>query len=483
MLEIYKDHNCLEFYGVYDRFLSNILNHSTFLSYIHKKLDEIESNNDIHKTIIDFFIDYFNSRIIEGNYAMRVLNKMRDPLKRIFDFCYCQYFKVKTTPDNTDDIKKAIHSREKCFELFKGANKYSYRRNFSHCEKVALEEIQFIQALSKYMYDNKNMPVSYFKRFLFIFPLEQKSSTEASDYKEWEERHNEYFEYIKKDKDASEQDLTTAREWFESLLNRADFDNFSEKDKSNFFIEAFVAFGNSTSKKSGGFGSYVTPLKNLLYMGRYYNIHVLPLKYMSWRRKGKKGEKEKKDLAFSAYATWRHFLGKSPYFDLEKIKMKKKSGSSDMAIDEDLFGQRARRFEEEELKKQDSFGGQISAEDLDKANILPTLVNQISLPMIKGFQENKTPIQEALPIMTKHMFTKSGISKFVNKRDLQQDAENIEKNDYKDSQKMIRYAILQSLAIEKKIPFQTTYEITILFQNSTEEVDIKKLTKDLAKEL
>ena len=149
-----------------------------------------------------------------------------------------------------------------------------------------------------------------------------------------------------------------------------------------------------------------------------------------------------------------------------------------------LVGKVAYRvLEEEELKKQDSFGGQISAEDLDKANILPTLVNQISLPMIKGFQENKTPIQEALPIMTKHMLTKSGISKFVNKRDLQQDAEKIENNDYEDSLKMIRYALLQSFSIEKKIPFRTTYEITILFQNSTEEVDIKKLTKDLAKEL
>lgn len=484
MLEIYKDHNCLEFYGVYDRLLSNILFHSSFLSYIHNKLDKIESGNDIHKIIIEFLIDYFNSQIIEGdNFATRVLNAMRIPLKRIFNFCYTRYFGVKNPPDNPEEIKKQIRSREKCFEIFKDVTKYRYKRRPSQSEDIALEEIQFIQAFSKYMYNNKNKPISYFKRFLFIYPLEQKSSTDASDYKEWKENHNEYFDYLKKDKDACEQDLTKAREWYKSILDCADFENFSEEDKSTFFKEAYIAFGNSTSKKDGGFGSYVTPLKNLLYMGRYYNIHVLPLKYMSWRKKGKKGENEKKNLSLSAYTTWRSFLGLSPFFDLAKIKMKKKSGSRDMAIDEDLFGKRARRFEEEELKKQDSFGSQISTEDFGNANILPAFVKQISLPMIKGFIENKISQQEALPIISKHILIKSGLSKLINKQELQQYAEKIEKKDYKDAQKMIRYALLQILSFEKKVPFSTTYEITILFQNSSNELDLKKMAKDLADDL
>ena len=210
---------------------------------------------------------------------------------------------------------------------------------------------------SRFVYSNRNIePLSFFGRFLLVYSFDTKIS-ESEDNREWREKHDEYFEKIKQDK-KSETELVNARQWYAEQLKRIDFESLTEEEKSLFLTEAFVAFANISSAKSGGIEGFVPELRNLLYMGRYYNIHLLPLKFIKW----KKGSKEEKLVADIAYETWRRCCGYDIIYDENDINKAKKENKSKIVVDPE-FGKNAHRRDLERLSTQQPSGEQISRDD------------------------------------------------------------------------------------------------------------------------
>lgn len=161
----------------------------------------------------------------------------------------------------------------------------------------------------------------------------------------WNEKHSQEFEIIKNDKKESAENLKSARQWFKEQLETVKFENLSEEQKSVFFKEMFVSFGNISVAKTGGAKGYLVQLKNLFYLGRYYNIHLLPLKYI---------EKTQNQAVLEsiAHETWQNyrdygFIPKEPIEDAIRRGQKKMVHPKE----KDDYGKNARREPMERVSK------------------------------------------------------------------------------------------------------------------------------------
>ena len=241
--------------------------------------------------------------------------------------------------------------------------------------------------------------IDFFKRFLFIYPFSEKRQDNDSENKEWNEQHNTFLEILKKDKDATTAEIKKARDWYKDQLKKVSFEQLSEKDKSSCFKEFFVAFGNTKSPKTGGLKGYIVQIKNLLFLGRYYNIHTLPLEYIQWKNDDIKFQKK---ISLLAYATWRDYRELHPLFNLSLAKSKRKEGRKSIAPDTSIQREKARHIEINELLKQESYGEQFVPTDMECSDLKITkLIEHISIPSIVEMRENNIS-KESITNITKY---------------------------------------------------------------------------------
>ena len=360
MSENWKKPVCEQFYYEYDRFIEVYPVHEFLFDYLRKAFADLSDVSSAHKDVVKIFIKYFNSKIIEDNpVASLNMQKMGPSYKKIFDYCYKKYFCVKQVPKNPGEIERTLFKNEQdCFKIFECLK--DLEKKCEPDENVVvtiLAEFRFVGAYSRFVYANRNVEtLSFFRRFLMIYPFEEKKS-DSEDDREWREKHKEQFEKIKQDKN-SEMELANARRWYAEQLKKIDFEMLSEEEKAQFFTEAFVAFGNISSAKSGGIEGFVPELKSLLCLGRYYNIHLLPFKFAKWT----KGSKEEKMVAYIAHETWRRCCGYEIACDESAVNKAKKEKVSKIVIDSQ-FGKKARRYDVNRLMTQQSSGELFGTED------------------------------------------------------------------------------------------------------------------------
>ncbi|WP_283429790.1 hypothetical protein [Fibrobacter sp. UWB10] len=454
--------------------MKTFLDHSLFFNVIREKVLNAKEDLPCHKLLISVFIDYFNSRIIEDyTRATAHLNKTKNSIISVINYCYGHHFKTDKIPENPIELKKSILQKEECHKFLKWTKNYRREYKLNEADILALAEVDFIYSLASFMFSKRNIePASYFNRFLFIYPYEKESNLNNSQVKEWKENHAKFFDFIKQDKDANEADQDMARDWYKELVEKSDFSDFSEEDLSLFFKEALVAFGNKTSKKKGCFAGYVTPLKNLLCMGRYYNIIGLHTKYLQFE----KGSSVVKTLSLLAHATWRSFLDLNPIFDLEKIKEKEKIQAC-ITLDEDIFKKKARKFSIKDLKKQGSYGEIITLSNKQDIDIYENTISQISLPEVAELKLQGASFNEAMEIILPDILSKSGVSNFlkgVSKKDINKHFEELGEKDYSEMPLQC-YRAMFILSTAKAIPIQTSYDTYKNNHDAFNAVDIKKL--------
>ena len=399
MFEKYKTEKCKRFYYEYDRIIKVYPVHKHFFDYLRKEFVNLSDVSKAHKGVVRIFIKYFKSRIIEGDSVATIYIKQKGPsYKKIFEDCYKFFFNVAFVPENPSEVEDVLFRNEKdCFKFFECVEDLEKKGVSSeNVDDDVLDEFRFVGEFSRFVYSNRNIePLSFFGRFLFVYPFDKKIS-DSEDNREWREKHNEYFEKIKQDKN-SETELENARQWYAEQLKKLDFGSLIENEKSLFLTEAFVAFANISSAKSGGIEGFVPELRNLLYIGRYYNIHLLPLKLIEWE----KGSEEEKMAANIAHETWRSCCGYEIIYDENDINEAIKDKKSKMVIDPQ-FGKKARRCDVARLLTQQSSGEQISKND-NASSVIKKYVTNVPLASIV---QNKSE-SEAFDILREQCIEKS----------------------------------------------------------------------------
>lgn len=480
MFEKFKDASCLAFYSSYDRFMKNYPPHSVFFDFIRERFSRISNDDDACKQLNCIFYNYILGSEIKDNYLAFTIHKdFFDINKEIFDYCYEKHFGEKDS--DKEKIRKRILSDKNSFKLFNRIKDSQLQLKCKRKKKYvhALEEFQFINAFSKFIHEKGNAENNdYFKRFLFIYPFEDKRSIAK---KEWTNERQKYFGTIKKDKNADKNELKEARDWYKKQLETTDFKTLSEEEKSTLFKEMFVAFANISSEKTGGLKGYIIQVKNLLYLGRYYNIHHLPLSYIKWKNGDIPSQKK---ISYLAYYTWRNLCQIHPIFDLDKARKKKRELIPNMVVDFSIFGKKGKHLEIDEILKQDSDGEQIKEGD---SFVFNNFIKQLSLTKVEGFIKEKTPMETALDDIFEDMFQKSGLKELIDDKHRRKLNDYVEKMEIKDCSEysFSNFVTVNELIFEKSgIGLLTHFDINSMnVESGSNTRKIQELLKNALKVL
>ena len=340
MFERFKKPCCIEFYEAYDSILKNMDFHVQFFFFFKTKFEKIQSIEYAHKIVIESFIEFIRIKIFDPQIIPPEEVKKRSFLsKKIFDFCYRNFFNVSSTPSNPSELNNSLFkSKLTCLKLFKNVNQCLHSNDFSSVNKELLqhliEQFTFVRTFSSFIYSYKKAePIEFFKRFFFIYTFDRKD-TLLDCNKEWIDNHSLKYEIIKNYIRSSARDLRNARKWFIEQLDKVDFAELSEKNKSIFFKEMFVTFGNFSNEKTGDAKGFRIPLNNIFYLGRYYNVHLFPLHYV---------KKERNTLELIAHETWRRDcnLKLTSKEEIEEAKRKNKSDKMCEPSEKELYGNKA----------------------------------------------------------------------------------------------------------------------------------------------
>jgi hypothetical protein len=397
MFKNYKEPCCIEFYNAYDSILKNMGFHAQFFFFFKTKFGETQSIEYAHKVVVESFIDFIKFEKFDPQIISQEETKKRSSLsKKIFDFCYRTFFKVSSTPSNSSELKQSLFESElKCLKLFENVNRCLFSNDFSSDDKELLQNLIkqfiFVRTFSSFIYKYRRIEsVEFFKRFFFIYPFDREDT--PCDYnREWLENHNQKFETIKNYIDSPADELHNVREWFKEQLDKVDFAKLSEENKSIFFKEMFVAFGNVSSEKTGDVKGFRVPLNNLFYLGRYYNVQLLPLLYV---------KKERSTLELIAHETWRRIckLKLTTKDEIEEAKRKNISGKMSEPSEKELYGKKAPKVDIKRLMTQFSNPTPIEQDD-NYESLTTKLVSGFDvsrIPEIKSVQEVPRYIADTL---------------------------------------------------------------------------------------
>lgn len=410
MFIIFQEPCCIEFYNAYDSILKNIGFHMQFFSFLKTKFDKIQSTRHAHKAVIEIFIEYIRSEVFDTQINSADESKKRSILsKKIFDFCYCNFTKDSTTPSDPRELNKSLFKSEiKCLKLFDKVQLCLHTKDFSSDDKKMLqyliEEFIFIRTFSSFISKYKNTEsIDFFKRFFFVYPFDRKD-VPSEHNKEWIDNHVQKFEIIKNYINVPENELLNVREWFKEQLNKIDFAALSEENKSILVKEMFVTFGDISNKKTGDAKGFRTPLNHLFYLGRYYNVHQLPLRYL---------KKERRVLESIAHETWRRAckFKIATKDEIEEAKRKNTSGKMSEPSEKELYNKKAPKVDIDRLMKQFP-----QAIPLEQGDDYETVVNKViscidisKIPDIKSAEEVLAFIYDSLSFLG----INEGITKFI----------------------------------------------------------------------
>lgn len=291
----------IDFFKAYDEIAKEPFSHEDFLQYLKEKIVSAKVLENVPRELCLGLYDFYSEQ-----------------QKNVFEFCdFKAHFKNKRI--------------EKVWLKLSGKEVK---------DNIDRKNIEFVKKLADFIFAFKEKySLDFFKRFFFIYDFE-KESEECEENKEWLENHENYLKKIKRD-----EELDEVREWYKEQLEKITFDKLSEKDKSEFFRECFVAFACVSDGKKGHNGTWNKERKKIFLLGRLFNIHLLPLELIE--------NNEKESLWNIAVTIKRNLDGKAcaTEEDIEKSKGIPKESKMRLS-DEIAQGRAGSRVSTEWIRKQ-----------------------------------------------------------------------------------------------------------------------------------
>jgi hypothetical protein len=253
--------------------MKNYLPHSVFFDFIRERFSRISNVDDACEQLNCIFYNYILGSEIKDNYrAFTIQKDFFDINKEIFDYCYEKHFGEKDS--DKEKIRERILSDKNSFKLFNRIKDLQLKCKREKKYVHALEEFQFINAFSKFIHEKGNAEnIDYFKRFLFIYPFEDKRSTAK---KEWTNERQKYFDTIKKDKNADKNELKEAtQEDFNGL--KTFIDSLKAKNIEQLIVHCAAGISRSAGVACA-IDEYLGLNNNFWFQRQYFpNIHVYKL--------------------------------------------------------------------------------------------------------------------------------------------------------------------------------------------------------------
>lgn len=298
----------IDFFKAYDEIAKEPFPHEDFLQCLKEKIVSVKSIEDVPRELCLGLYDFYSK-----------------PNKKEFENWDQESFKDHFKNKRIEKVWLKLSAIKEKIE-----------------DDVGKKNIEFVQKLADFIFAFKEKySLDFFKRFFFIYDFE-KESEECEENKKWLENHEIYLRKLKND-----EELDDIREWYKVQLEKITFDKLSEKHKSEFFRECFVAFACVSDGKKGHNGTWNKERKKIFLLGRLFNIHLLPLELIE------NNEKESNELWNIAYTTKRNLDGKAcaTEEDIEKSKGIPKESKMRLS-DENAQGRAGYRVSAESIREQ-----------------------------------------------------------------------------------------------------------------------------------
>lgn len=281
----FSDPSCIRFYETYDEALQNGALDALFLKHfkdILTSLDEQAKGKNLSSII-------FNHIKQPQTYGIGNFLPSSGQEKHFLEFIEkeCPLIKADDAPKQKKllnilkfeklsnklkgielNIKKILTSRSAAHaELLDKSFSEKEKEDYYLFYKISLLKLRFLVDLA-WMVKEHDLDRNHVLRYFGDYG-DFESRELAPENTDWRENHEEKF------KKFLENNLNQEiLEWYKELLKSVKFEKLSAKEQSLFFIESFLVFALGPLR-----GAW-QPLKKIFYIGRFYNIHLMPIEWV-----------------------------------------------------------------------------------------------------------------------------------------------------------------------------------------------------------
>lgn len=272
----FSDSSCIRFYETYDEALRNGALDALFLNHFKSVLasfDEQTNGKNLSSII-------FNNTKQPQTYGTENFLPSSGQEKHFCEFIEKECLLIAANEELSNklkgielNIKKILISRSVAHaELLEKAFSEKEKKDYISFYKRSLLKLRFLVDLA-WMVKEHDLDRNHVLRYFGDYgDFESRKLTQENN--DWIENHEEKFKNFLESRQNQE-----ILEWYKELLEFVKFEKLSVKEQSLFFIESFLVFALTPDKKGNLRGAW-RPLKEIFYLGRFYNIHLMPIEWV-----------------------------------------------------------------------------------------------------------------------------------------------------------------------------------------------------------
>lgn len=293
----FSDSSCIRFYETYDEALRNGALDSLFLKHLKSVLasfDEQTKGKNLSSII-------FNNTKQPQTYGIENFLPSSGQEKHFYEFIEKECLLIAANEELSNklkgielNIKKILISRSAAHaELLEKAFSEKEKKDYISFYKTSLLKLRFLVDLA-WMVKEHDLDRNHVLRYFGDYG-DFESRELVQENNDWIEKHEEKFKKFLENRQNQE-----ILEWYKELSVK--FEKLSVKEQSLFFIESFLVFALTPDKKGNLRGAW-RPLKTIFYLGRFYNIHLMPIEWVDKVPKDKNPRipEKMKELARNRY--------------------------------------------------------------------------------------------------------------------------------------------------------------------------------------
>ena len=270
----FSDPSCIRFYETYDEALRNGTLDALFLNHFKSVLasfDEQTKGEKLRSRI-------FNHIKQPQTYGIENILPSSGQEKHFLGFIEKECPLIAANEELSNklkvielNIKKILTSRSAAHaELLEKAFSEKEKKDYISFYKTSLLKLRFLVDLA-WMVKEHDLDRNHVLRYFGDYG-DFESRELAQENTDWIEKHEEKFKKFLENRQNQE-----ILEWYKELSVK--FEKLSVKEQSQFIIESFLVFALTPDKKGNLRGAW-RPLKTIFYLGRFYNIHLMPIEWV-----------------------------------------------------------------------------------------------------------------------------------------------------------------------------------------------------------
>ena len=257
----FSDSSCIRFYETYDEALQNgalVPQSLKHLKSVLASVDEQIKGKELSSII-------FNHIKRPQIYRIKDISPSSGQEKRFLEFIEKECPLVVANKELSNKLKGIELDIKK--ELLEKAFSEKEKKDYISFYKISLLKLRFLVDLA-WMVKEHDLDRNHALRYFGDYG-DFESREPEQENNDWIENHEEEFKKFLENNHNQE-----ILEWYKGLLKSIKFEKLSVKEQSQFFIESFLVFALGNPR-----GAW-QPLKTIFCIGRLYNIHLIPIKYV-----------------------------------------------------------------------------------------------------------------------------------------------------------------------------------------------------------